>query len=198
MTFRTKIYFSGAGILFGILLGIYLVYRFPVLSIPVKPIAPVQKYSAPEIKLIPKPLLMYKDTGSYHCRDTGSIQWCYFPIDSQAIIQEYFYSNVYYRILKDDSCAFISLSDTVTRNLLSASKLVFINRQSQLKSPLDEPPSMRKTTEFSGGLLIGRISKQFGIGPSLSLSRIRNSYTIGYDVVNKDFYFTYSKSLWHN
>lgn len=50
-------------------------------------------------------------------------------VDTNAILQEYFSRNVYQRVLKDDTLAYILLQDTVTRNSLGRSSLVYENRR---------------------------------------------------------------------
>ena len=77
--------------------------------------------TTPEIVFFPEPVPVW--------RDTGSTRWRSLPVDTNAILTDYFSRNAYLRILKEDSSALIVLSDTVTQNRLTAFRLEFINRR---------------------------------------------------------------------
>lgn len=61
--------------------------------------------------------------------DTGTTRWKAFPVDTGAILADYFSRNAYYRILKDDSSAFVAITDTVTQNRLTSFIFEFQNRR---------------------------------------------------------------------
>jgi len=50
-------------------------------------------------------------------------------VDTSAVVDEYFKRNVYRRVLKDDTLAFIALQDTVSKNSLGRSTLTYQNRK---------------------------------------------------------------------
>ena len=77
--------------------------------------------SVPEVKIVPYPVPVY--------RDTGSTKWRSLPVDTNAILSEYFSRNIYRRILKDDTSALVVITDTVTENRLTAFEFQFQNRR---------------------------------------------------------------------
>ena len=154
------------------------------------------------ITYIPKPYPVFKDTGSSHWypvyRDTGSTRWKFYDVDTAAILKDYRYILVYNRILKDDSSLFIGLVDTVSENRLWGSKLSVINRRpiSIIDSMHGRVPVNYEPIGLYAGFSVGRSTRQFGIGPSIMLLRKNTSYSIVYDLTNKDLYFNISAPIW--
>jgi len=62
-------------------------------------------------------------------RDTGSTRWKYHPVDTNAILTDYFSRNAYVRVLKDDSSAYAAIYDTVSQNSLTSFRFEFQNRK---------------------------------------------------------------------
>lgn len=154
-----------------------------------------------EINLpVPDPIFIY--TGSTHWypvyKDTGQARWRYHDVDTNAILKDYHSRKVYNRILKDDSSAFISLQDTVSRNRLTGSKLIFNNRRplSIIDSMNGKIPVNYQPVGLYAGFSVGRSSREFGIGPSIMLLRKNTCYSVVYDLTNKDLYFTVSAPIW--
>lgn len=107
----------------GILIGWYLK---PAATLPDPPephttITTVPGDTVPDTLFFPAPYPVF--------RDTGTTRWRALPVDTGAILAEYFSRNVYRRILKDDTSARVVLTDTVTQNRLTAFGLEFQNRR---------------------------------------------------------------------
>ena len=196
MTFKQKAYVILIGLIIGLVLSIPIHNWFnPKLDTITTTIIPGDK--RPTITSIPKPFVFYKDTGSFHYRDTGSVQYQHTKVDTQGILAEYFYRNIYKRVLKDDTSAFISLTDTVTENMLLRGQLVFINRRPITLLSVLQPAPRRIPADISAGIFFGGSTKQFALGPSVTLKMNSTSYAMQADLLNKAFYLTYSKCIWH-
>lgn len=77
--------------------------------------------SVPDTLFFPAPYPVF--------RDTGTTRWRELPVDTGAILADYFSRNIYRRVLKDDTSALVILTDTVTLNRLTAFGLEFQNRR---------------------------------------------------------------------
>lgn len=135
--------------------------------------------SIPYIVKIPTPYPIYKDTGSIYLA----------TVDTFAIIKEFLTKNIYYRVIKDDSSAFIAIYDTVYKNKLSAGSLVFQNRKitaiNTTNTTTVEPIKTVKSCHlYIGG--IANISKNSGFSATgIFQDKKGNLYIYGYDPFNK-------------
>jgi hypothetical protein len=135
------------------------------------------------IKPVPKPYPVY--------RDTGSVRWKYKKIDSLEIVKLYFAQNKYHRILKDDTSAFVAITDVVTENELQEAIFEFQNRRPIMVQEINILPPSKAKNKYFVGLGIGRSPTEFGLAPSVALlTKKDHLYTTHYDVLNKDLYFT--------
>jgi hypothetical protein len=75
----------------------------------------------PEVIETPVPYPVYIDTGSTRCRTQ--------PIDTMAILHDYFASVHYLDTLKDDTSAFIALEEKLNKNRITSRVLTFKNRR---------------------------------------------------------------------
>jgi hypothetical protein len=107
----------------GILIGWYLKSAAPLQDPPIShtTITTVPGDMVPDTLFFPAPYPVF--------RDTGTTRWRSLPVDTGAILAEYFSRNVYRRILKNDTSALVVITDTVTQNRLTAFKLEFQNRR---------------------------------------------------------------------
>ncbi|MFZ4705406.1 MAG: hypothetical protein ACOYMF_05300 [Bacteroidales bacterium] len=157
---------------------------------------------SPTVTNLPVPEPVYRDTGSIRWypsfRDTGSTRWMYHEVDTMAILKDYYSRVLYNRTLKDDSSAYIFLTDTVFQNKLWGSKLVFKNRRpcSIVDTSYGRIQLNYSPVGLYAGFAVGRSSRQFGIGPSMMLLRKNACYSVVYDITNKDLYFNFSAPLW--
>lgn len=107
-------------------------------------------------------------------------------VDTSAILREFFSRNVYHRVLKDDTLAFIALQDTVSRNSLGRSSLIYSNRRPTqiitnmtiLADPVNKV--------FVGPAIGGNLEGDFILGASaLLVTRRDNAYQLTIDPFNK-------------
>ena len=198
MTFKQIAYFFFSGLLIGLVIAYFIHRHFKESFVSTTTTTIIPGDTTPVISELPVPEITFRDTGSFHFLDTGSTRWKYHDVDTLAILQEYFYRQVYVRILKDDTGAFIKLTDTVTQNKLCRSRLEFVNRRpiTLIENTIRSPTSTKTPFEVSAGVFVGGFEKRVGMGPAVCLSVNKNSYTITTDLVNKSIYFIYSKSIW--
>ena len=198
MTFKQIAYFFFSGLLIGLVIAYFVHRHFKESFVNTTTTTIIPGDTTPVISELPVPEITFRDTGSFHFLDTGSTRWKYHDVDTLAILQEYFYRQVYVRILKDDTGAFIKLTDTVTQNKLCRSRLEFVNRRpiTLIENTIRSPTSTKTPFEVSAGVFVGGFEKRVGMGPAVCLSVNKNSYTITTDLVNKSIYFIYSKSIW--
>lgn len=113
------------------------------------------------------------------------------PVDSAAVVAAFMELNYYNDTLVNDSNAFVRVEDTVGFNrIIWRQKTVRIFPRTiyttQIVSKLADP--QRK---LFVGLGVGRSPESFGLAPSvLYISKRETAYSLHYDVLNKDFYFT--------
>jgi hypothetical protein len=114
-------------------------------------------------------------------------------VDTAAILAAYFSENYYtnYPIV-DDSNVFVSFDALVSEN-----RLRWVVPYVQIKRPrvINHYTTVIQETEqrnkLFAGLGIGRSLNSFGLAPSLALLTKRQSlYSLHYDVMNKDLYFS--------
>lgn len=136
--------------------------------------------SVPYVLSIPRPYPVF--------RDTGSTRWRYRKIDTNAILEDYFARNIYRRILKDDSSAFIVLTDTVTENKLLGAKLEFMNRRATAIHTHTYAAELRRQL-FIG---LGAGGNPYGVslsGQVLYVNKKNNAYGLSADPFNKNIQF---------
>ena len=118
------------------------------------------------------------------------------PVDVNVteVVNDYYTMKVYNPVYLDDTSAYISTIDTVFKNELYSSELVFINRR---------PTAINHNTiitydtckpckhwNIGVGALIGGYTDKFGAGPSVIVSTNKKmSYTASYDFIQKIGYF---------
>jgi hypothetical protein len=161
----------------------------PVTPPPVNPptIDTITYYDTVKVKL---DTLVIRDS----IRFVDSIRYTDIPleVDSGAIIRDYF-SEVYSTAnVIDDSLAKLDLSWMVTRNRVKWIKpeLTIHTKTHEIVKVITHPAPDPRTTGFMG-LGIGRSPNSFGLAPSFALlTKKSNLYSIQYDVLNKDLYFT--------
>ena len=131
-------------------------------------------------------------------RESDSTKWANEPIDTTEIIKEFYSRQIYKRTLKDDSSAYIFLTDTVTQNRLLESRLIFQNRRpcSIIDNSYGRIQLNNSPIGLYAGFALGRSSREFGIGPSMMLLRKNSCYSVVYDMTNKDLYFNFSAPIW--
>lgn len=138
-----------------------------------KPI-PVQTIKPKPIEVVPSNKSSYYDT-----------------IECNYIKDMYYTTNIYYRILKDDSIAYIALRDSVKGNSLQQSELYYQNRRPTMINNINSTQTIKQRNKIFVGVSIGRSIDSFTLGPSLMLITKRDAgYSIMYDVFNKDIYGT--------
>ena len=198
MTFKQIAYFFFSGLIIGLVIAYFVHRHFKESFVSTTTTTIIPGDTTPVISELPVPEITFRDTGSFHYLDTGSTHWRYHEVDTLAILKEYFYRQVYVRILKDDTGAFIKLTDTVTQNKLCRSRLEFVNRRpiTLIENTIRSPTPSKTPFEISAGVFVGRFSKKVGIGPAVCVSSNKNSYTFTTDLLNKSFYLIYSKSIW--
>ena len=135
----------------------------------------------------PIPKHIYRDTGS---TDT-LVQ--YKDVDTIQILSDYFSKVIYSDTLKNDSSAFISLSDTIYMNRIHRRRLRFKNRR--------ETEIIHNHYHQQNGIYIGG---KIGLGVSgvdLMYLNDKNMYGIGVDALMLDepkyfFNLKYKRLLW--
>jgi len=128
-----------------------------------------------------QPQIVYKD----HFVEVNKM------VDTAAILADFFTHNYYADTLVNDSLAFVLIEDTVTQNQIA-------HRRKTIRI---FPATVYKTTTVTKqadprrklfvGLGVGRSVESFGLAPSLLyISKKETAYSLSFDVLNKDLYFT--------
>jgi hypothetical protein len=121
--------------------------------------------SIPVDKYYPAPYPVY--------HDTGTTRWRNIPIDTMAILADYFSRNGYYRVLKDDTSAFAAISDTVTENKLSTYRFTFQNRRpTQIINNTWQPAPEARRMWYVGGS-VGMMPDKILIMPGLAMQDLK-------------------------
>ena len=123
--------------------------------------------------------------------DTGSTVWKHHTIDTALILSDYFSKYYYQDTVLNDSDGIVIINDTITQN-----KILFRNPQISIyprlikqTTILNQVPQLR--AKIFLGLGLGRNMKQFSLSPSLMfISKKQTAYSISYDLLNQDVYFT--------
>ena len=124
-------------------------------------------------------------------QDTGSTKWKYKDIDTAAILTDYF-STVFYRdtILNDSSAIFI-VKDSIHMNRIKVRETSYklYNKAINTTTTITEPAKLRNKVFV--GLGAGGSPTSFGLSLNLMLiTKKDNAYSISYDGLNKDIWFT--------
>ncbi len=131
------------------------------------------------ISYIPKPYIIYKDTGSYHLSKIYVTNL----IDTNAIISNYIKKIVYSDTLKNDSLAFILIHDTLQYNrILNRTKVIHIyTLQKTLVQPIKE--------HLFAGFGIGGGKSIFGVTGNIALlTKRKRLYFFSYDILNHSIF----------
>lgn len=134
--------------------------------------------SIPVIIQVPKPYIVFKDTGSIH--ET--------IVDTVAILREYLTKNIYKRVLKDDSSAYVAIIDTVFKNELQSGVFEFQNRK--ITSIITTNTTTISQLDLSSwhiylGMLAGYgIKDKAGFSPIIGYQDKKNKiFTYSYDIL---------------
>jgi hypothetical protein len=113
-------------------------------------------------------------------------------IDSASVATAYF-SKVYgYTVMVDDSSMYVGFKYLIEQNRL---KWVIPNVQNRKPTAIIHNTtlieSVKKRNKYFAGVAVGRSFKSFGLAPSVAiLTKKDHLYSVHYDVINKDLYFT--------
>lgn len=116
-------------------------------------------------------------------------------IDSAAVAKAYFTSRVYKDVvIVDDSNMHVSIDAEVFMNQLMWVKPVYKLRRPQTiiyKTTTIIQEVEKHRNRYYAGIAIGRSLTNFGLGTSIALlSKEDHLYSLSYDFINKDAYFT--------
>lgn len=111
-------------------------------------------------------------------------------VDTAAILADYFAKVYGTDTLANDSSVFVSVDWMVMMNQLMWIRPHIMNRRAtvvyQTVMQMDKPRN-----RYFAGLGVGRSPNEFGLAPSVALlTKRQNLYTLNYDVLNQDIYFT--------
>lgn len=123
-------------------------------------------------------------------RDTGSTRWKYLPIDTGAILYEYFSRNAYHRVLKDDSSAYAAIYDTVAENRLTSFRFDFQNR----RATHIITNTTTTTDSRSAAIYIGPSLIQGALGGSVQYTNDR--WTISAGTTGGQYYVSGGYRIW--
>lgn len=112
-------------------------------------------------------------------------------VDSLAIFEAFFRRYVYQRILRDDSLAYIRLTDTVSQNRFTGSSLEYINRKPTQIVYNTTTVSNEVNKVFLGPAIGGSLNGSLALGGSAMLVTKRdNAYGITADPFNRSLMAT--------
>lgn len=138
---------------------------------------------------VPAPYPEFRDTGNAY------IQIIPAEVDTFAIIRDWqiahISKNVYKRTLKDDSSAFVQLTDTVYDNKLHQSKFTFQNRRAERV--------LHETKIYPDRLFLGgSVNSDFekvGLGINATYIHQNSEYGIQWDIINHTYEFRYGFNI---
>lgn len=111
--------------------------------------------------------------------------------DSNAVFLDYFRKYFQVDTLANDSNLFVMIEDTISRNMVTWRRKtirVYPRTVFETKFVSKQADPVRK---MFVGMGVGRSVKQFGFAASVMyISRKDHAYTLSYDILNKDLYFT--------
>ncbi len=130
--------------------------------------------------------------------DTGSTRWRDRPIDTGAILADYFARVVYRDTLKNDTSALVIVEDTVTQNRLQNRRLIFANRRpvAIIHTTVVNYPEEKWRIYFGGSVMTSAALNEVALGGKLQSGNwlfgyeyglLHNSHTVGlyYNILNK-------------
>lgn len=114
-------------------------------------------------------------------------------IDSAKIFQDYYAKIFGNLVLANDSNIYLSMDYLVTRNRLVWVKPKIQNKRKTVIIQNTAVINQEKTrNKYYAGMGIGRSPVSFGLSASLLMvNKKQNAYSISYDILNNDFYFTF-------
>jgi hypothetical protein len=120
-------------------------------------------------------------------RDTGSTQWRNLPIDTMAILKDYFAKYGYDDTLMNDTSAFIRLMSHTWKNRLYYDSLLFQNRrvkQINTTTVINNYPDLKTKWYIGGG--VNLLPESPGVSADLLIVTPKKfSVEGGYDLVNR-------------
>ncbi len=125
-------------------------------------------------------------------RDTGSVQWKTKPIDTLAILKDYFAINFYSDTIQKDSSFLAIINDSVSRNKIVSRKFLFQNlRETSINTTVITPPTPLKNQLYVG-LGTGGNRYNFDCSANLlyTLPRKKMALAGSYGAISKNFFFT--------
>lgn len=127
--------------------------------------------SIPYVVEIKKPVPIYIDTGSTRWRDR--------PVDTLAILKDYFARVIYIDTLKNDTSALVVVEDTVTQNRLQGRRLIFANRRpvAVIHSTTVNYPDKKLKLYLGGTVMTSAEYNEIGVGAKLQ----KGSWLFGYE-----------------
>ena len=145
--------------------------------------------SIPYSVVVPAPYPEFRDTGNAY------IQIIPAEVDTFAIIRDWqiahMSKNVYKRTLKDDSSAFVQLTDTVYDNKLHQSKFTFQNRRAERV--------LHETKIYPDRLFLGgSVNSDFekvGLGINATYVHDNSAYSLEWDFINKTYQVGYGFNI---
>jgi hypothetical protein len=112
-------------------------------------------------------------------------------VDSLAIFEAFFRRYVYQRILRDDSLAYIRLTDTISQNRFTGSSLEYINRKPTQIVYNTTTVSNEVNKVFLGPAIGGSLNGSLALGGSaLLVTKRENAYGITADPFNRSLMAT--------
>ena len=114
-------------------------------------------------------------------------------IDSAKIFQDYYAKIFGNLVLANDSNIYLSMDYLVTQNRLVWVKPKIQNKRNTVIIQKTAVINQEKTrNKYYTGLGIGRSPVSFGLSANLLMvNKKQNAYSLAYDAINNDFYFTF-------
>lgn len=134
---------------------------------------------------IPYPVVIPTRTPVHVYHDTGSTRWRNLPIDTMAILKDYYSTRGYYDTLMNDTSGFIALQSHVTENRLFYDNLLFQNRRAKQIITTITPQAPEKN-KFYLGLGVNLLPDSPGLsGNVLLTTKSKMAVSAGYDFTNR-------------
>ena len=124
--------------------------------------------------------------------DTGSSQFWYLPVDTAAILKDYFAKAIYMDTLMNDTSAFIAIMDTVYMNRLQSRKLYFANRRPTLINTTIYTQSKQddKLKVYAGAMVALMPDRTLG-GPAVIIATNNGAGSYAYGINTKTHVVTF-------
>lgn len=124
-------------------------------------------------------------------QDTGSVHYILREVDSNEIVTDYLTKYFYPDTIVNDSNLFVAIFDSVFRN-----RIIFRHPEIRFTPTIiTSTNTVFKNTDpvrkIYTGIGVGRNPEQFGLSASLLyVSKRDNAYSLTYDILNRDIYFS--------